>query len=168
MMLASYGWRDGRVTKIALSYGHLLDTGAPLIEVMTRIGTSKARGPSLAAEVLHRERRDAAIERGDLEGMAGDVEETDEREISPDEEKFEDRDIIAVGNQMTVSVITYKRYQALHFNYQSFSVRVVSRNYPVPRLLSFEFIDDLEPYFRGHIRLLVSLIRFRPSRPADA
>ena len=62
-------------------------------------------------------------------------------------------DIVVCGTRRKVPVVTYRHYQALSFSDGTTPVTVVSRH-PLPELLQFDWITDLEPYFAGYRRRL--------------
>lgn len=76
MMLSQEGWDRGKLTEATLSYGRLLDVAAPLVEVTTYLDGDDGL-PSMEAEIVRRERQDAAILRQDWEEIA-DAEDRDE------------------------------------------------------------------------------------------
>jgi hypothetical protein len=153
-------WRDGEVAEVTLSYGQVLDVTAPLVEVITYMDSADAGLPSLPAEVAHRERRDAAILRGDWEEMAGSVEGVDEAVAALGMAvSYKDLDVSVNDERQTVPVTCYQHYQAIQFHHESLTVHVVSR-YPLWDLPRFEIVPDLEPYFRGYRSFMLSLLRF--------
>jgi hypothetical protein len=117
--------------------------------------------PSVEQALARAEHRDAAWARGDLEDMTAvfsppgspwDV-ATRETDFAPDERAF-----TVNGEQVVTTVLSLGRYQGLHFRHGSTVVIAVAR-FGFPDGLSFQSVDDLEPYLTGRRRFVLSWLQ---------
>lgn len=58
-----------------------------------------------------------------------------------------------------MAVMSLRRYQGIHFRHGPTTVTAVAR-LGFPEELSFQSVDDLEPYFAGRRRFVLSRLRF--------
>jgi hypothetical protein len=162
VMLEGESWNDGRLTSITLSYGRPLDVTAPLAVVTTCLDGAGGL-PSRQVDLLKRERGDAAIGRHDWEGMDGGFpfQADDEDDAAELDITGEDLELLVAGERQAVSALRYRHYAALRFGCDGLTIQVVSRH-ELPEPLRFEFVTDLEPYFRGYRRFVLSWLAFNP------
>ena len=77
----------------------------------------------------------------------------------PDRDLDYTKRVITVdGEERAATVITYGTYAALRFGQGSVLVTAVAR-LGFPSVLSFGVIDDLEPYFAGYGRFVLSWLQ---------
>jgi hypothetical protein len=162
LMLEGESWNDGGLTSVTLSYGRPLDVATPLAVVTTCLDGAGGLA-SRQVDLLQRERGDAAIGRHDWEGMdgglpfqAGDDDDAAELAVSA-----ADLEVLVAGERQAVSALRYRHYTALRFGCDGLTIQVVSRH-ELPEPLCFEFATDLEPYFRGYRRFVLSWLTFSP------
>jgi hypothetical protein len=162
VMLEGESWNEGRLTSVALSYGRPLDVTAPLAVVTTRLDGATDL-PSRQVDLLQLERGDAAIGRHDWEGMDGGFpfQGDDEDDAAELDVSGEDLEVLVAGERRAVSALRYRHYTALRFGCDGLTIQVVSRH-ELPQPLRFEFVTDLERYFRGYRRFVLSWLTFNP------
>lgn len=161
IMLSADGWRGARLTDVTLSYGRVLDPGAPLIELTTYF--DGMRPLSFGAEIACRERQDAAIENRDWERISGSARYDDESAAARIDIADSVLEIFVNGAPRRAQVASYRHYQALGFSVGTATVRAVCRHPQFDGPPRFEELTDLEPYFLGHTRFLLGMLTWRPA-----
>lgn len=159
-MLESHGWEHG-LTDMVLAYGYPFDTAKPLIEVATYFCEPDYDLPSVQQVLARAEHRDAAWERDDLEDMTAVFSPPDSPwDVAVRDTDFasDERTLTIDGEQATATVLSFGRYQGLHLRHGSMAVIAVAR-LGFPHDLSFQSVDDLEPYFAGRRRFVLSWVR---------
>jgi hypothetical protein len=158
MMLSSDGWGPG-LTDVVLSYGRLLAVAGQLIEVATCFSERHCYLPSLEEAIGRAEHRDAAWTRGDWESAGGPFEPVPEVPLSLGAFEHEERSVVVEGQERAIAVVSRRNYEALRFRQGPAVVTAVARS-GFPGVPSFQVVDDLEPYFAGYTRFVLSWLRF--------
>jgi hypothetical protein len=155
-ILWSEGYGQG-LTEIVLAFGHPHEVRRPLIQVQTCFSEEDSYSPSLEEAIARAEHRDACFAR--LEWVdAGDSFDPFPEVRVPDRNLDHSERIVAVdGEERAVTVVSYGNYAALRFHQDSALVTAVAR-LGFPSALSFNFIDDLEPYFAGYRRFVLGFL----------
>lgn len=155
-ILWSEGYGQG-LTEIVLAFGHPHEVRKPLIQVQTCFSEEDCYSPSLEEAIARAEHRDACFAR--LEWVhAGDSFDPFPELRVPDRNLDHSERIVAVdGEERTVTVVSYGDYAALRFPQGSALVTAVAR-LGFPLALSFNVIDDLEPYFAGYRRFVLGFL----------
>jgi hypothetical protein len=161
-MLESDGWGPG-LTDMVLAYGHPFDVAKPLIEVATCFSEPYCYLPSVGQALARAEHRDAAWARndlGELVGVFSPANRPSEEVPVPEDVLTRQRRAADVdGEQRAMQVVSLRQYEALRFRHGPMVVTAVARwGFPDP--LSFRTVSDLEPYFAGHRRFVLSWLRF--------
>jgi hypothetical protein len=159
MMLSADGWQGARLTDVTLSYGRVLDVGAPLVELSTYLDGADGL-VSLGAEIAGIRRRDQAIRDRDWERVA-DADRVGDEDAAGLEIISSERAIVVNGEPGTAPAASHHHYEALEFTAGSTAVRAVSR-FPRPGPPRFEELNDLEPYFLGFTQFMLGLLTWRP------
>ena len=154
----SYG---PELTDIVVEYGHPLKVSKPLIQVQTCFSEEACDSPSLEEAIARAEHRDACFARRDWV-HAGDSFDPVPWVRLPDRDlDYSNRVITVDGEERTATVVSYGTYAALRFGQGSVVVTAVTRQ-GFPSALSFGVIDDLEPYFAGYRRFVLSWLQLPP------
>jgi hypothetical protein len=160
-LLESHGWYHG-LTDVVLAYGYPFDVTKPLVEVATCFSEAYCELPPVELALARAEHRDAAWARGDFEdpvivfSAPGSLPE-DVPVLEPDFARQER--VVAVGGERQVmTVVSLRRYQGLHFRHGSVLVSAVAR-LGFSDELSFQHVHDLEPFFAGRRRFVLSWLR---------
>ena len=158
MMLSSDGWGPG-LTDVVLSYGRPLAVAGQLIEVATCFSERHCYLPSLEEAIGRAEHRDAAWARGDWGSAGGAFEPVPYVPVRPDGFEREERPVVVAGEERAVAVVARGNYEALRFQQGSAVVTAVARS-GFAGVPSFQVVEDLEPYFEGYTRFVLSWLRF--------
>jgi len=158
MMLSSDGWGPG-LTDVVLSYGRPLASAGQLIEVGTCFAERHCFLPSLEEEIRQAEHRDAAWARGDWESAGDPFDPVPHVPVRPGGFEREERTVVVTGEERAMTVVARGNYQALRFRQDLAVVTAVARP-GFPGVPTFQIVDDLEPYFAGYTRFVLSWLRF--------
>ena len=156
-ILSSEDYGPG-LTEIVLEYGHPYEVSKPLIQVQTCFSEEHCDSPSLEEAIARAEHRDACFARREWV-HAGDSFDPVPWVPVPDRDLDYTKRVITVdGEERAATVVSYGTYAALRFGQGSVLVTAVAR-LGFPSVLSFGVIDDLEPYFAGYRRFVLSWLQ---------
>jgi hypothetical protein len=156
-ILSSEGWGAG-LTQIVLAYGYLHTVSRPLIEVATCFAERHCFVPALEEAIARAEHRDACYARSAWMDAADPFEPVPEVGVPAAGFGHAERTIDVDGEKRITTVVTYRDYAALRFRQGPAVVTAVAR-FGFPAAVSFTRIDDLEPYFAGYTRFVLSWLR---------
>lgn len=158
MMLSSEGWGPG-LTDMSLSYGRPLAVSGQLVEVATCFSEPDCEMSSLQEAIARAQQRDAAWAREDWEN-APEMSEPEPFGIPVLSAGFhrQERPVIIAGQQRVIPVVSRDGYEGLRFRHGSMLVTAVARL--GFEGMSFEVVDDLEPYLAGYTRFVLGWLRF--------
>jgi len=158
MMLSSDGWGPG-LTDMVLSYGRPLVAEGSFIEVATCFSERHLYPRSLEEAIARAEYRDVAWARKDWEAGDAVFEPVPQVPVRPAGFDREERAVVVDGEERRATVVSRGSYEALRFRQGSAVVTAVARS-GFPGVPSFQAVGDLEPYFAGYTRFVLSWLRF--------
>jgi|SRR5580658_4149408 hypothetical protein len=153
-ILWSDSWSQG-LTEMVLAYGYPHTVSRPLIEVATCFAEQDCSFPSLEQAIARAEHRDACFARSEWVDAGGPFDPFPAVSVPARQLGRDERTVTVDGEERTVTVLSYGDYAALRFQQGSADVMAVSR-FGSPDSLSFQAIDDLEPYFAGYKHFVLS------------
>jgi hypothetical protein len=160
-ILGTHGWGPG-LTDLSLIYGYPLGLDQPALTVGTCF--SEANCPLISLEqVLGRAHvADEAVARGDPDygrPIYSPAFPGEEAPLPPPGEvRHTERTLLVDGGQRTVTVTSWREYEAVRFRQDEIVVTAVARH-GLPADLSLGRIEDLRPYVAGQRRFFLSWLR---------
>ena len=150
------------LAELSLIYGYPLSLGQPMLTVGTCFAEADTEPVSLEQVLGRTQVGDEAVARGDpsygrpvfspaMPGWEAPL-------PAPAELREAEQTVLVDGKATTVTVTNWRDYQALRFRAGENVVTAVAR-YGFPASLSFGWVEDLEPYFAGRRRFLLSWLR---------
>lgn len=143
-------------TNVVLCYGRPLAVAGPWIEVDTCFSERECFLPALEEAITRAELRDRAWSRQDWEG---EPEMFEPVQVPADGFERHERGGVVAGQERGLSVMSRGGYEALRFVHDSVVVTAVAR-LGFPERLSFDVVEDLEPYLAEHRRFILTWLRF--------
>lgn len=160
-ILWSESWGPG-LTGMVLAYGYPHAVFRPLIEVATCFAERHCFLPSLEEAIARAEHRDAFYATSEWVDSGGPFDPMPGIPVPAREFGRDERTVGVDGEERATTVVSYGDYAALRFRQGSAVVTAVAR-LGFPDVLSFQAIDDLEPYFAGYKRFVLGWLK--PSAP---
>lgn len=134
----------------------------PLIEVATCFAEPYCFLPSLEEAIARAEHRDPCYARSEWVESGGPFDPMPAIPVPARDFGRDERTVGVDGEEQATTVVSYGNYAALQFRQGSAVVTAVAR-LGFPDVLSFQAIDDLEPYFAGYRRFVLGWLN--PSAP---
>jgi hypothetical protein len=156
-MLCSESYGPG-LEEIVLAYGYPFPVHKQLIEVETCFSQEQPSSTALEQVIARAEYRDscyADLRWEDVVEPFGGPQDVPVPARSLDRR---DQAVTVDGEERSVVVVSYGSYAALRFHRDTVTVTAVAR-LGFPATLAFQTTDDLEPYFAGYTRFVLSWLR---------
>lgn len=156
-ILSSESYRAG-LQEIVLAYGYPFDVHKPLIEVETCFSQEQPSAAALEQVIARAEYRDDCY--ADLRWEDAVEPFGDSRDVPVPARSLDrsDQAVTVDGEERSAVVASYGSYTALRFRRDTVTVTAVAR-LGFPAALAFQTTDDLEPYFAGYTRFVLSWLR---------
>ena len=156
-MLNSESYGPG-LTEVVLAYGYPFPVHKPLIEVETCFSQEQPSSTALEQVIARAQYRDGCY--ADLRWEDAVEPFGESQDVPVPARSFDRRDqaVTVDGEERSVAVVSYGRYAALRFRQDPVTVTAVAR-LGFPAALAFQTTGDLEPYFAGYTRFVLSWLR---------
>jgi len=156
-MLCSESYGPG-LEEIVLAYGYPFPVHKPLIEVETCFSQEQPSSTALEQVIARAEYRDSCYADLRWEDVVEPFGGSQDVPVPARSLDRRDQAVTVDGEERSVVVVSYGSYAALRFHRDTVTVTAVAR-LGFPATLAFQTTDDLEPYFAGYTRFVLSWLR---------